>query len=94
MSSPTEPRTPRRSGRNTPSRQDGTPRREVIPESPTGTPRRSGRSSQNTNDVATPMRWAPSAQRNGEHPGTSSPPTVVPTSPAAGISMTFEFSHF
>ncbi|KAI4468313.1 dna replication licensing factor mcm family member [Holotrichia oblita] len=87
MSSPAGSRTPRRSGRNTPSRPDETPRREVIPETPTNTPGRGrrGGSSQNTNsDVATPMRWA---QRNGEHAGTSSPPTVVPTSPAAALGM-------
>ncbi|GJQ66152.1 hypothetical protein Trydic_g4214 [Trypoxylus dichotomus] len=82
MSSPVGSRTPRRSGRNTPSRQDAEAPREVVPETPTRTPRRSGH-----NDVTTPMRWGSNTKRSRENAGTSSPPAVVPTSPAAALGM-------
>lgn len=88
MSSPVGSRTPRRDGRATPSRREGTtPRRDVIPETPTRTSRANDgpTSTQGTkSDAGTPMRWGANIHENGANTTSSSPPAIIPTSPAAG----------
>lgn len=78
MSSPARSRTPRG------NRGVGVAAPQVIPE----TPRSPRPTDENTprnasSEVTTPVRWA-SNRRNEQNPASSPPPTVVPTSPAAG----------